>query len=257
VRGSYAIPPGIKSFPPSLIAESVGQLAAWASMSALNFERRPVAGLAGGIELLGTVRPGQTLELSADLETVDQDAVAYGGMARADGVPVIRLENCVGPMAPEAEFDDPDALRARFTLLCSTGAAPGAFAGVPSIALERTGGEAGQSAQATLQVPAAAEFFGDHFPRKPVFPGTLLMDKNLELAAALAAEVAPPISGGRWAIKSVSDVKLRAFIPPGQALEIETKLKERTDDSATLSVHTRMEKKLVGSAWVRLTSERK
>jgi 3-hydroxyacyl-[acyl-carrier-protein] dehydratase len=226
-------------------------------MAELNFERRPVAGLAGGIELLGTVRPGQTLELSADIETVDQDAVAYGGMARADGVPVIRLEHCVGPMAPGADFDDPTALRARFTLLCGAGAAPGAFPGMPSIALERTGGVTGQTARATLQVPAAAEFFGDHFPRKPVFPGTLLMNKNLELAAALAAEIPPSANDGQWVIKSVSDVKLRAFIPPGQTLEIESKLSERSDTSVVLSVQTRMEKKLVGSAWVHLASDRK
>jgi 3-hydroxyacyl-[acyl-carrier-protein] dehydratase len=147
-------------------------------------------------------------------------------------------------------------LRARFALLCGVGAVPGAFPGVPSIALEPTGGEAGQRARATLQVPAAAEFFGDHFPRKPVFPGTLLMDKNLELAAALAAEISPPVSGSRWAIKSVSDVKLRAFIPPGQTLEIESKLSERSDASVVLSVQTRMEKKLVGSAWVELASDR-
>jgi 3-hydroxyacyl-[acyl-carrier-protein] dehydratase len=244
-------------FPPSLIAESVGQLAAWASMSALNFERRPVAGLAGGIELLGKVRPGQTLELSAEIGTVDQEAVAYGGMARVDGVPVIRLENCVGPMASGAEFDDPNALRERFTLLCGAGAAPGAFAGVLAIPLERTSGESGQSARAKLQVPASADFFGDHFPRKPVFPGTLLMNKNLELAAALAAEVSPPADSGRWMINSVSDVKLRAFIPPGSLLEIESKLAERSDATAMLSVQTRMEKKLVGSAWIHLTSDPK
>lgn len=254
VRGSFTIPSGITEFPPSLIAESVGQLAAWASMSALNFERRPVAGLAGGIELLGTVHPGQTLELSADIETVDLEAVAYGGMAQADGVPVIRLENCVGPMAPGAEFDDANALRERFALLCGPGATSCTFPGVPVIALERTGGEGGRSARANLQVPAIADFFGDHFPRKPVFPGTLLMNKNLELVAALSAEIPPPANRRSWTITSVSDVKLRAFIPPGQALEIESKLDERSDNAAVLLVQTRMEKKLVGSAWVHLTS---
>src|SRR5207248_10903355 len=143
-------------------------------MSVVKFERRPVAGLAGGIALLRTVRPGQTLELAADLETVEEDAVAYGGVAQVDGIPVVHLENCVGPMAPAAEFDDPQALRDRFALLCGDGAVPGSFAGVPTISLIRTGGEFGQSARATLQVPASAPFFADHFPRRPVFPGTLL-----------------------------------------------------------------------------------
>ena len=100
IRGRYAIPPALEAFAPSLVAEAVGQLAAWSAMAALNFERRPVAGLAGRIELLSPVCPGQTLELSADLESADAEAVAYGGIANADGVPIVRLNDCVGPMVP-------------------------------------------------------------------------------------------------------------------------------------------------------------
>ena len=257
IRGQYTIPAGIDRFPPSLIAEAVGQLAAWASMSTVNFELRPVAGLAGGIVLLKPVHPGQILDLAADLETVDTEAVAYGGTAQVEGAPVIRLEHCVGPMAPGAEFDDPQMLRDRFAVLRGPGAEAGAFGGLPIIALERTGGESGQAARATLQVPTSAPFFGDHFPRRPVFPGTLLMDKNLELAAGLAAELPPPAAGGQWKMKSVSDVKLRAFIPPGQSLDLETKVKELRPDSATLSVETKLGKRLVGSALVHFPAEEK
>ena len=73
IRGRYGIPAGIESFPTSLVAEAVGQLAAWSAMATVDFQRRPVAGIAGGIELLGDVRPGQTLELAADLESDDKD----------------------------------------------------------------------------------------------------------------------------------------------------------------------------------------
>jgi 3-hydroxymyristoyl/3-hydroxydecanoyl-(acyl carrier protein) dehydratase len=255
IRGSYAIPPGLATFPASLVAESVGQLAAWAAMAAVNFERRPVAGLAGGIELLAAVRPGQALELAADLETVDREAVAYGGTARADGVPVIRLQHCVGPMVPLDDFDDPLALRDRFAVLCDAGATPGGFTGLPSMSLNATSREPGRCVRATLQVPASAPLFADHFPRRPVFPGTVLMDMNLQLAAALAAEVSPPTNGTRWKLRAVSDVKLRAFIPPGETLELEVKLSERCDDSATLVVETRRGKKLIGGARVLLVPE--
>jgi hypothetical protein len=127
IRGQYTIPANIDRFPPSLVAEAVGQLAAWASMSAVNFQLRPVAGLAGRIGLLRSVHAGQTLELSADLETVDQEAVAYGGTAQVEGTPVIQLEHCVGPMATGSDFDDPQMLRERFALLCGSGAKPGGF----------------------------------------------------------------------------------------------------------------------------------
>ena len=252
IRGSYTIPSVITSFPASLVAEAVGQLAAWAAMAALDFKCRPVAGLAASIELLSPVRPGQVLELAAELETVDTEAVAYGGTAQADGIPVVRLEHCVGPMMPLEEFDDPQALRERFALLQGAGAVPGAFGGVPSFPLARTGGDAGQSLRATLHVPTSAPFFADHFPRRPVFPGTLLMNANLGLAATLAAQLPTPATGGKWVVRGVSDVKLRAFTPPGETLEIEARLNQLSTDAATLSVEMRKGKRVVGGARVLL-----
>jgi 3-hydroxymyristoyl/3-hydroxydecanoyl-(acyl carrier protein) dehydratase len=255
IRGSYAIPAAITSFPASLVAEAVGQLAAWAAMVALDFKCRPVAGLAASIDLLATVHPGQVIELAAELETLDTEAVAYGGTAHAGGVPVIRLQHCVGPMMPLEEFDDPQALRARFALLQDAGATPGAFGGVPSFTLDRSGGEAGQWLRATLHVPTSAPFFADHFPRRPVFPGTLLMNSNLELAAALAAQLAPPTAGGRWVLCSMSDVKLRAFTPPGETLEIEVRLNQLSTNAATVSVETHKNKRLISGARVLLVPE--
>lgn len=255
IRGEYLIPSAIGFFAPSLVAEAVGQLAAWAAMATVDFERRPVAGLAGEIELLHPVRPGQRLELAADLETVNPDAASYAGMARVDGIPVIRLRHCVGPMMAVEEFDDPSALRARFEVLCQEGAKPGGYRGVPAFPLERIGGEAGQRLVATLQVPVHAELFGDHFPRRPVFPGSLLMNANLELAAGLAGEMPAPTSGGAWVLRGVSDVKLRAFTPPGEVLEIEARLTAHSNHAVSVSVETRKGKRVVGGARVWLAPE--
>ena len=255
IRGSYAIPAGIRAFPGSLVAEAVGQLAAWAAMAAVDFKSRPVAGLAANIELLAPVHPGQVLELAAELEIVDTEAAAYGGTAHVDGNLVIRLQHCVGPMLPIEEFDDPQLLRGRFALLQGAGAVPGAFGGLPSFALDPTNGGPGHSLRATLHVPTSAPFFDDHFPRRPVFPGALLMNSNLELAAALAARMPPPAAGGRWALRSISDVKLRAFTPPGEELEIEARLNELSTDGATLIVETRKGKRVICGARVLLAPE--
>ena len=255
VRGSYTIPAGIGCFPSSLVAEAVGQLAAWAAMSGMDFKSRPVAGLAASIELLAPVRPGQVLQLAADLETMDAEAAAYDGSASVEGAAVIRLRHCVGPMVPVEEFDDPEALRERFALLRGAGAEPGAFAGVPPLPLKPAGGEDGRSLRATLHVPDNAPFFADHFPRRPVLPGALLMNSNLELVAALAAKLAAPSIGGRWALRGVSDVKLRAFTPPGETLEIEARLNQISDNAATVNVETRKGKRIIGGSRVHLVPE--
>jgi len=193
------------------------------------------------------VRFGQTLELAADLESADAEAAAYAGTATADGIPVVRLQDCVGPMVSLNDFDDPQALRDRFAVLCGPGAKPGGFGGIPALSLNRTGGERGQYARATFQVPTSAPLFADHFPRRPVFPGTLLMHMNLQLAAALAAELPPP-TGSQWTLRTIRDVKLRAFIPPGEILELEAKLNERATDSATVAMEIRKGQKIIGGA---------
>jgi 3-hydroxymyristoyl/3-hydroxydecanoyl-(acyl carrier protein) dehydratase len=250
--GTYSVPAAVKDFPISLAAEAVGQLAAWAAMAAMNFEYRPVAGIAGKVELLSTVQPGAVLDLSVSLQTTENDAAVYGGEARVEGQPVVRLENCVGPMVEVREFDDPASVRARFELLCNAGCAPGGFEGIPEIPLVRTVGDRGKSLGATLTVPETAAFFGDHFPRRPVFPGTLLIQANLELASGLAAELDPPAVGGFWRPSSLTNVKLRSFVSPRDTLEMEAKVAALGPDATIISVETRRQNRLAGSARVLL-----
>jgi len=310
IRGRYAIPSDVDEFPVSLVGEAVGQLAAWAAMSALKFTHRPIAGLAGCIEFPGgaerghscprqlpngkqlieppcgsqnvtadtnvraplstpsalressrtaqswssALRPHGVLELAANLESVDTESVAYSGTAHADGRLVVRLQDCLGPMVPLADLDDPQDLANRFDLLCGPGAAPGGFRGLPPLALERTAGDTGRQACAAFKVPSSAPFFADHFPRRPVFPGSLLMHLSLQLGAMLVSELPPPASG-RWGDWTILDMKLRSFIPPGTVLELDARLKQRSEASAMLALEARTGKELLATACLALKPE--
>src|SRR2546421_7137675 len=88
-RGRFWVPGRVRSFPSCLVAEAVGQLAAWVAMSHVDFRVRPVAALATETRFLGAVLPGETLELEADIEDCDDDMVAYGGSASVEGRRVI------------------------------------------------------------------------------------------------------------------------------------------------------------------------
>jgi 3-hydroxymyristoyl/3-hydroxydecanoyl-(acyl carrier protein) dehydratase len=251
IRGHYAIPSDVDEFPVALVGEAVGQLAAWAAMSALKFTHRPIAGLGGCIEFPGGVERGHSgprvLELAANLESVDTETAVYSGTAHADGRLVVRLQDCLGPMVPVADLDDPQALANRFEVLCGPGAAPGGFRGLPPLGLERTAGETGRQARATFHVPPSAPFFLDHFPRRPVFPGSLLMHLGLQLAAMLASELPLPASG-RWGDWTILDMKLRSLIPPGTLLELDARLKQRSEASAMLALDVRTGRDLLATA---------
>jgi len=223
-RARFAVPGGIGAFPACLVAEAVGQLAAWIAMARIDFRGRPVAALATETIFHGDVAPGSSLELEVEIESCDEDAVAYGGGAYVDGARVIELKDCLGPMLPVQEFDAPEALRERFGLLCAAGAPGGRFRGVSVPSLIELDGVAGQSARALLQVPQSAPFFADHFPRRPVFPATLLLDSQIRLAMDLARTAIGRVTTTPLVPRRMTHVKMRSFIAPGQAVELGAEL---------------------------------
>ncbi len=220
VCGVYTIPAHATRFPVSLVAEAIGQLAAWVAMSTVAFSRRPVAALAGDTRIFSAPRPGDTLELQVDIESCDAEAITYRGRATVGGKLVLELLDTLGSMLDISEFDDPVALAADFAVLTRTGRAPGCFAGVPQPVLTDISHEAAHSLQAQLAVPVEAPFFADHFPRRPVFPATLMLDSQLQLAQRIASEAA----GCPVRVTRITHVKVRAFTLPGAVLVLSAEL---------------------------------
>ena len=250
-RGSFAIPATLDAFSSALIAEAVGQLAAWVAMDHIGFRGRPVAALATETRFHGEAAPGQILELTADVFACDDDAVAYNGRASIDGRTVIELVDCLGPMLPVADFDDPEAMRARLALLRTAGAAPGRFHGVDPMPVRVAQRVPGVELTADFDVPANAPFFGDHFPRRPVFPATLLLDMQMRLAVELARE-APMMDGAVPCAVRMTHVKMRSFISPSQRLEIGVTLSPTEDRLLRAMLSAKTDGRTVASARLEL-----
>jgi len=252
VEGHYTVPVDATRFPASLMAEAVGQLAAWASMSQLDFAIRPVAGLAAEAHYGQVPQPGQRLELQADIERCDAEAVAYRGSATIDGQLAVEIIDCVGPMLPMAQFDDPEAVRADFHTLCGGGVPAGRFGGVPAPLLSQIETTGSERLQALLSVPLAeaAPYFDDHFPRRAVFPGTLLLDALADLAVQLAQRSAPLRDAAALLPSRVTHVKIRSFTEPGAVLQLEVELLDADADRARLKLAARGDGKTVATARV-------
>ena len=247
-RGEFAVPPQLPGFSSCLVAEAVGQLAAWISMAHIDFRGRPVAALATETRFHGDAKPGRTLELAIDIDDCDDDAVAYSGSASVDGKTIIELIHCLGPMLPVADFDEPDALRQRFALLRTIGASPHRFEGVTLPTVVTREHVPGHALKATLPVPLDAPFFGDHFPRRAVFPATLLLDTQIRLALGLAREALPQNDGETPRPIRVSNVKMRAFILPGQDVALTIDLAPFTNGVAKASLGARIGERVVATA---------
>ncbi len=249
-RGTFAIPADIDGFPACLVAEAVGQLAAWTAMARIEFRGRPVAALAHETIFTRDVRPGDVLDLVVEVDDCDDAAVAYHGHAALAGEQVIELRDCLGPMLPVAEFDDPVALAARLALLIGDGAAPGRFRGVPRLRAQRSASADPAVAEGVLHVPATAPFFYDHFPRRPVFPATLMLDALLALASEMPACADRCPDAATMVPTRMTRVKVRTFTPPGAALQMRASLRgdDTRDDGLTVDLSVSAEGKSVATA---------
>ena len=253
-RGTFHIPAGIEGFPSSLLAEATGQLAAWVAVAKLAFRLRPVAGIAHETVYRGVPRPGDTLDTEIRIDSCEDDAVAYQGWARIGGNIVLELHDCVGPMLPLADFDDADAMRRFFATLCTDGAQPDRFPGIEPVTIVPGASEHARLATAQLDVPGEAAFFDDHFPRRPVFPGTLLLDRMTSLAIGPAEEAA----AASLRLSRVTDVKLRTFIEPGARLDLRANVDEVSSESVTamLQAWAAGQRRPVGGARVHFEVQR-
>jgi 3-hydroxymyristoyl/3-hydroxydecanoyl-(acyl carrier protein) dehydratase len=110
---------------------------------------------------------------------------------------------------------------------------------------------AGVELTGVLDVPANAPFFGDHFPRRPVFPATLLLDTQMRLALELARE-APGIALATPRAVRMTHVKMRSFIVPLQRLEIGVKLATCENDMLRAMLSATTDERTVASARLEL-----
>jgi len=235
----FHVPDAIPAFPACLVAEAVGQLAAWVSMEHIGYRGQPVAALAGETHFRRDVAPGDVIDLVVELDHVDDDAVSYCGFASVRGERVVELNHCLGPMLPAADFDAPEALRERFALLRGPGAPADRFKGVVEPVVETTEHAIGKSVRGRLHVPVTAPFFADHFPRRPVFPATLLLQSQIGMATGLAREAAAARHKTELVPARMTHVKMRAFIVPGQEVDLQAEISGVQDETTRVTLSAR------------------
>ena len=260
IKGSFLIPAHLEFFPQSLVAEAIGQLAAWYAMSSLNFERRPVAALAGATKYHSEARPGERLNLEAIIESCDSESVSYSGVATVGERLVLELVDCSGAMLPQQEFDDPETIGQQFKLLETTGAKENRLAQAPCILPTDLKSDALGTLEGSLIIPSQADFFADHFPNKPVFPATLLMHALSSMVieqincSPLPNQPTNQPNQPQLAISSMARVKVRSWIAPGDQVKLRAEglTPEIGPKQVKLSAHVGT--KLVASALLNLVA---
>lgn len=242
-------------FVPSLVGETVGQLAAWNVMVSHDFTKRPVAGIAERATLHRPVYVGETLQLETTLDALDDSVVQYHGTARVGDDVVFELTGALGPLLPMDDFIDVDAVRAQFEELNLnrldalspdalseeqfsreplTEASVDKLHHVNSLVrfdriLEH---EPGVYITAEKCITRAAPYFRDHFPKKPVLPMTILLECVMNLGRYFVDQL---VFDKAYRVQRMQRIKMSDFVTPGAALSATLKLKSQNNGELVLA----------------------
>ncbi|KTC77905.1 hydroxymyristoyl-ACP dehydratase [Legionella brunensis] len=244
-------------FIPSLIGETLGQLAAWNVMAFNGFTLRPVAGVVASARVHRPAYVGETLELESFIERLDETAVQYHSVARISNEIVFNVDGALGPLLPMTEFIDEQEVRRQFFEINRPGDWPQqncplsacqSIASVPVTCIPKlsfdriVASEPGVSLVAEKYITRAAPYFPDHFPKKPVLPMTVLLECKLNLAREF---VALAQFDADYQVSELRKIKMNEFIHPGDIVVCHVKVKQYDAQQLILSYRSEVEGKRV------------
>lgn len=242
-------------FMPSLIGETLGQLAAWNVMQANDFTMRPVAGVVSSARLHRPAYVGETLLLESFIDLLDDSAVHYHSVARVGDDVVFSIDGALGPLLPMSDFIEPELVRRQFDEINRPGEWP-ELAKVEQTShvseayfLNNTMAfdhvldcEPGVHLSAEKRITRAAPWFPDHFPNKPVLPLTVLLECKLNLAAEFVARAQFP---QHYQVQELCKIKMNVFVQPGDVLRTYIRVKSHDSNQLVLNFRSEVDGKRV------------
>jgi 3-hydroxymyristoyl/3-hydroxydecanoyl-(acyl carrier protein) dehydratase len=239
-------------FMPSMIGETLGQLAAWNVMVANDFRFRPVAGVVSSASLHRPAYVGETLLLESVIDALDETAVQYHSIARVGHEVVFRIEGALGPLLPMADFIDDATVRRQFAEINRPGDWPPVYHSneirsfnkpVMSLQFDRIiSSEAGVQLVAEKRISRMSPYFPDHFPEKPVLPMTVLLECKLNLAREFVARAG---FNEVYLIHELRKIKMNEFVLPGDVLTTCVTVKRRDEQALILNFRSEVDGKRV------------
>jgi 3-hydroxymyristoyl/3-hydroxydecanoyl-(acyl carrier protein) dehydratase len=240
----YWLPDGRRVLSPTVISEAAAQVAAFLKMIGADFQKRPVL-LADELTVYsGVAEPGDQIELFVEIVDHDEEVIITRSRASVRGKP-IQVSTCGrGYLLPMEEFDDPANLRRMFNRLYRPDlkdARPAfdlaaaeplkPFAGFSAFdTLRLLDGvvkhEPGKQVVAFKNCASSESWFRDHFPRKPVVPGVLMLSMVGETCQYLVKDdLDAPVRGRALIPTWVRNVRLRKFVEPGDQFVVKAEVR--------------------------------
>jgi 3-hydroxymyristoyl/3-hydroxydecanoyl-(acyl carrier protein) dehydratase len=244
---------GFWCFIPSLMGETLGQLAAWQVMVSNDFTLRPVAGVVASARVHRPAYVGETLLLEATIDHLDDQSVQYHGVVKVHDEIVFSLDGALGPLLPMQDFISQELIRQQWQELNRPGDWPELVTSLvennapithsaPMVFDRIISNELGVKIVAQKMVTRAAAYFPDHFPAKPVLPLTVLLECQMNLVRDWVKQSHFTAFSKIYELRKI---KMNAFVYPGDIVTCTVSVKSLTEKELVLSCRCEVSKQRV------------
>lgn len=242
--------PGLPVLSPVIAAEAAAQALSWLIVEARDFAVKPLITVLDEYVCHKHVQPGDQIAMEGQVESFQRESALAHARILINETPAIEINHGVCYLFPLSTLQDPADAQRQFQHLCDNPflKAPAAAQRSPLVRegaapQSRNSGidriisyEEHQCIVGIKNITTTADYFNDHFPRKPILPGVVIMDTLIGCARILINRA---LTAHGWEQKQAilvraHKVKFRRFVQPGDQLVVQVQMKGFMEQQSTV-----------------------
>jgi 3-hydroxyacyl-[acyl-carrier-protein] dehydratase len=252
--GLVQMVPGCPVLPQAHTAEAIAHCISWLVIVSLDFGAKPIAVTTQEMLFDGWARPGDQIRLEATIHSLKEDSALCSGRAVLGEQVLATMKNGICAFVPIGALEDEVLVRTRYRFL--SGEEPDADAVWADEGLEGrwplvagqlwpypyvdrvVAWEPGKRLVAAKAVTHSDAMLKDHFPKRPVLPGTVMAEALGQAGLCLIERGLPGSEGypPKARLVRVKKARFRQFLHPGDLLIMEAEVRRWEEDEAELAL---------------------